>query len=621
MTLPVSNLARSTSFYLAALSPLGYGFISRVQHETLTTSSEAVGLGPQGSSRVDVFLSQSSRDGAASPNSAHVVFPAISRIAVREFYAAALQAGGQPVARPDNLPTSDGMFATIITDLDGNRIEVCFADPSSRSGEDPPEQTAQFASPRPETNSAIDEWREGVADSVAPESVTSLATPTSAKSTSASQALKSAALAAGQSQTLKSVVSAAAQSKMSSKRPEENSRTAASTKSSQKGSSISTPSLDVGGKAVAGTLIGAAAGAALAYTMIQSKKDSQGREEEHQRRLRTDEAKAEARAHRELDQRLQSSGKIETTDRDSGYSSGSYQEQPLSMLKYRNVTYPQPSSNGSRGRSTARKLLDHGPRKASPEYYYTPPPRGRSVGASSQSTVKPARRSQSNVGPRGTRPLERPVSPLRLPQPPPMPAGPPTVSRRNSVTDSTPSASKRSSIKGKPPSSFFKAMGSEPHRAEATGPNRGPHSHHSTRSARHVPLPASEASAPSTAKLLRSQHSTRSARNVPLPASEILSSSTVKATSSHRSTKTARNTPLPLSEAPTALTAKALSEKNKAHLPKTGSELDELATVVPDDSISCASEREERKECKSRASRHSQKTSSRASKRSNMPVR
>ena len=597
LTLPVSNLSCSTSFYLSALAPLGYGFISKVQHETNTTASEAVGLGPQGTSRVDVFLSQTYYVGAASPTAAHVVFPAISRIAVRDFYTAALQAGGQPVARPDNLAASDGMFASIVTDPDGNQIEVCFADPAPLSKEGSATQSVRSHPAPSEANGPVEHWREDVGGSAATKSVVDSASSNPIKSTSASQAWKSAVSAAGQSQTLKSAVSAA-QSNAPAKQPDGASKAASSRNNSQRESSIPTASVKVGSKSVVGTLIGAAAGAALAYSMVRSKQDSQEREEEHKRQLRTNDVKAEARAYRDMADRRQVSGKVDL-DRDSGYSSGSHREPPPSLLKYRNVTYPQPSSSDPRGRSTTRRFIDFDPRTSSPDQYYAPPARRQSVGASSRSasTIKPVRRTQSNAGyktsDRRTESGRRPVSPLHLPAPPSMPAAPATKSRRDSRSSRTSGPSRKSSVKSKPPSSFSRAMGVDTRQSEDSTPSKGTGSYQSS----------------------------RKAKNIPLPASEIISISTVKPSSSHRSTRTARKVPLPPSEAPTALTAKALSQQDKSHPLETRGKLDELATLVPDDSISCASEREERKERESRTSRRSQKSSSKTSRGSKVPAR
>ena len=626
LTVQVSDIAQATSFYLAALSPLGYGFISKIQHQTATASSEAVGIGPAGSSRVDVFLSQSTRVGAGLPNSAHVVFPATTTYAVRDFYAAALQAGGRPVARPDNLAASDGKFASVITDNDGNRIEVCFGDavasPEASSGE-----RAASVAGSSQANGPIQQWRESVADSTADISVASSRTPRPAPTAAPTASLKSAVSAArsmAASQPVRTAMSAASgASQASSKRSGTKLQGGRSTQSSRKASVFPTPSGNVGGKTVVGTLIGAAAGAALAYTVVKSKQDSQEQQDEHERRLRSDQVRAEARAHCDATDRGQVTGKIDMVDRDSGYGSGSQYSASPSLLNPRGVTYPQPSTdtNSSRGRPASRKLLDFGPRAVSANtYYQAPSARKQSVDASSQSTVRSARRSQSNR-PRSSHSTQRLHSPSNLlappPGPPSMPAALPTRSRRNSYSGQPPSSlARQNSVRNQPPSSFSRAMGDEGLRSEASPSlKRAPSSQGSTRTARNVPLPSSVASSPSTARPPTSYRSARTARQVPLPESEVPSGQ-----KSHRSSITARWIPLPPSEASSKLTARALSHQNEPQASKIENNLDEMATVVPDDSISCVSERDERRERESHASGRPRRTGSKASRRSSVPA-
>ena len=617
LTLPVSDIAHSTSFYLAALAPLGYGFISKVQHQTPTASSEAIGLGPVGSSRVDVFLSQSYRVDARRPTGVHVVFPAISRIAVRDFYTAALQAGGQPIARPDNLTSSDGMFASIVTDIDGNQIEVCFPDgvppPDDGSVQEAAEEAPSAA------GKSIEKWREDV---VVSEPAKSTVSGTTAKQPPTGISFDSIKSAWSSAAPLKSAVSAAA-SHVSARRDSGASQAAGSTRGGSKSSFTSAPSVNIGGKAVVGSLIGAAAGAALAYSMVRSKQDSQEQEQDHRSRIRSKAAKAEARAYCDWVDRQQVNGKAEVNDRDSGYSSGSLREAPPTSYRHRNVTrsvtYPQPSTVvSSRGRSSSRKYIEQPPRNASPGSYYASPSCVHSVGDSSHSTMKPSKRSQSGASHQRSASSRRHISPLRLPeppQPPSQPQPPSTRSRRHSMTSEVHQSLIYSSTgnKSKPPSVFSRAMGGDAPRSEALSLARSSSSRHSNRSARHFPLPPSEASTQLTARHVllppSEAHSRSTARHIPLPPSEAHSRSTARPPSSHRSASTARKVPLPPSEVATALTAKALSRKNKTQSLDTGSKLDDMGTVVPDDSISCASERQERRERESHASRRSHRSS------------
>ena len=105
--LAVSDIAKSKSFFQAALAPLGY--------TVLMDFGEAVGLGQGGP---DFWI-------AGGPVSAksHVAFSAPNRAAVKVFYDAAIAAGGRdngaPGLRPQYHPDYYGAF---VYDRDGNNI-------------------------------------------------------------------------------------------------------------------------------------------------------------------------------------------------------------------------------------------------------------------------------------------------------------------------------------------------------------------------------------------------------------------------------------------------------------------------------------------------------------------
>ena len=107
--LAVSDVAKSKTFFAAALAPLGY--------KVLMDFGEAIGLG---SERPDFWI-------AKAPVSAksHVAFTASNRAAVKAFYDAAIAAGGKdngaPGLRTQYHPTYYGAF---VYDRDGNNIEV-----------------------------------------------------------------------------------------------------------------------------------------------------------------------------------------------------------------------------------------------------------------------------------------------------------------------------------------------------------------------------------------------------------------------------------------------------------------------------------------------------------------
>ncbi|MBS0455810.1 MAG: VOC family protein [Proteobacteria bacterium] len=120
--LTVSDLARSRTFYRAALAPLGFGVVMDLSCEQ---SGGFAGTGFGANGRLQFWIGAGERSGAA----AHVAFVAADRAAVDAFHAAAVAAGatdnGAPGLRPHYHPNYYGAF---VLDLDGNNIEaVCHA--------------------------------------------------------------------------------------------------------------------------------------------------------------------------------------------------------------------------------------------------------------------------------------------------------------------------------------------------------------------------------------------------------------------------------------------------------------------------------------------------------------
>ena len=105
----VSDVAKSKSFFQAALAPLGY----TVQMDF----GEAVGLGKD---RPDFWIAK-----APVAAQSHIAFAAPDRATVKAFYDAAIAAGGKdngaPGLRPQYHPHYYGAF---VLDRDGNNIEV-----------------------------------------------------------------------------------------------------------------------------------------------------------------------------------------------------------------------------------------------------------------------------------------------------------------------------------------------------------------------------------------------------------------------------------------------------------------------------------------------------------------
>jgi catechol 2,3-dioxygenase-like lactoylglutathione lyase family enzyme len=121
VSIGVRDLERSTSFYEAALQPLGYS--------KLQARSDTVGFGKDYSE----FWLNVRPDLAEIGCGAHVALRARSTAQVEAFYAAALNAGGTCDGPPGpRLQYSTTYFAAFVCDPDGNRIEaVTFLQPGA----------------------------------------------------------------------------------------------------------------------------------------------------------------------------------------------------------------------------------------------------------------------------------------------------------------------------------------------------------------------------------------------------------------------------------------------------------------------------------------------------------
>jgi catechol 2,3-dioxygenase-like lactoylglutathione lyase family enzyme len=115
LTLRVHDLAAAKAFYAATLAPLGYTVIAEYP--------EVVGLGAGG--KPDLWLAP---DPAAAPQ--HLAFAAPSRMAVDDFHAAGLAAGGRdngaPGLRAHYHPNYYGAF---IDDPTGHHVEAVIHTP------------------------------------------------------------------------------------------------------------------------------------------------------------------------------------------------------------------------------------------------------------------------------------------------------------------------------------------------------------------------------------------------------------------------------------------------------------------------------------------------------------
>jgi hypothetical protein len=117
ITLTVSHLPSSTSFFLSALQPLGYIFRGRQE--------QTIGFGPSipANTPPDFWITQEIPGVPAG--AAHVAFPASSRTEVQDFFVKALKAGGKIHGEPAQRDAS-GYYSAAVIDFDGNSIEAVY---------------------------------------------------------------------------------------------------------------------------------------------------------------------------------------------------------------------------------------------------------------------------------------------------------------------------------------------------------------------------------------------------------------------------------------------------------------------------------------------------------------
>lgn len=111
LALRVRDLQRSTTFYVAALAPLGYSVRLRVPG----------GVGFGDSPKPDLWLYA----GTPPTDPVHVAVAAADRAHVDAFHAAALEAGAVNIAAPRLRPEyHPGYYGAFVTDPDGYNLEA-----------------------------------------------------------------------------------------------------------------------------------------------------------------------------------------------------------------------------------------------------------------------------------------------------------------------------------------------------------------------------------------------------------------------------------------------------------------------------------------------------------------
>ncbi|MCJ1301974.1 hypothetical protein MMC08_004775 [Hypocenomyce scalaris] len=289
--LTVSHLPTSCSFFLAALSPLGYRYIGQNDNQ--------IGFGI---AEADFFISQETPGNEAG--AAHVAFSAPSRTAVDAFFTAALKAGGRIHGEPAVRDQATGYYSAAVLDLDGNSIEVVH-----RTEQDMGTETPLRRHPE---GSRVLSWQKDVARSIA----------------GGSQKQP------GRQSTMRTVVNNVTTPTIV----------------------VSQPSLErkssgeMSTKALIGTLLGAAAGAAVAYAMTKGEAQSSSR---------PDAAPMTTTVYQAIEAPPSQSQAASVMARKQQYCPPTAASQPRSMITEQVDYAPPPASSSARGTRTPSHHSTH----------------------------------------------------------------------------------------------------------------------------------------------------------------------------------------------------------------------------------------------------------------------
>ena len=192
----------------------------------------------------------------------HVAFTASSRAAVREFFASALQAVARSHGSPASRYNGEDCFNAAVLDFDGNSIEVIFH-------EDDVDDGCSVGG-----HSRVLTWREDVVDNLG-----------EAKEVMSENGIRSAAASAAQKAIGPGSINGSTAAKSTTPSELSAKSVLATLQRSLVGSDsgkllFGDSKIEISTKALAGTLLGAAAGAAVAYAMCKGEEDSARAEQE-----------------------------------------------------------------------------------------------------------------------------------------------------------------------------------------------------------------------------------------------------------------------------------------------------------------------------------------------------
>jgi hypothetical protein len=245
ITLTVSHLPTSTSFFLSALQPLDYVYRGRADNNI------GFGSATNPSAPADFWITQEIPGVPAG--AAHVAFNAPSQLAVQHFFSAALKAGGKFHGDPA-VRDSSGYYSAAVIDFDGNSIEAVHRPTFS---DDKENDVKSIVSNAKSTATA----RSGAKTTV------SRAAPTEIRSTASRAATPTGPLTPSQAKPSGDVI----ENFMAEAR---NAANIAREVVERARPSMNTTSSGGSGDTIMGTLLGVAAGAALTYAFTNRNSNS-----------------------------------------------------------------------------------------------------------------------------------------------------------------------------------------------------------------------------------------------------------------------------------------------------------------------------------------------------------
>ncbi|KAF3403770.1 hypothetical protein F1880_010186 [Penicillium rolfsii] len=523
LTLTVSHLPTSTSFFLSCLQPLGYQFIGR--HD------DYIGFGQKQGEPADFWITE--QKPGVLPSAAHVAFPAPSKDAVTAFFHQAIQAGGQFHGEPRTRDSQTGYYSAAVIDFDGNSIEAVYRPGSTVVASEVGGPTIALLENR---------------------SVVSKAVSVAARSEAKSRAISKAPTTIEKAAPAPSVVSQK------------------STGSALAYGPPPVQKVDDGSKAaktIIGTLIGAAAGAAVAYAMVKGDSQSTTSESKEAPPPQFQQQQYQQQYAPDLPRLMAAPSQISEV-----ISQGQQVLRAIEAPPARSVY-----TSASAARSTmSRSVISKNPRASTiyeaTEYYQDDYGRRASDGGSIFSIPEDPPLRAIEYPPASSAAQQR------------YPCNPSTfISSYAADKPRAGSVHSASTIKASAIQRRHSADDGYSEHSRLVYRTASSHSVHTVKS--HSPSPHGAGAAASVAS------STRSARNIPLPAGTSGSIYSPMPSQTGKSTTSARNIPLPAGSSANSFYGPAPSQAPKSHvsarhvlLPESVIDVDVDSNVTPDDSIS-----------------------------------